>query len=409
MQRIAAILRRNADALAATESIDSGKPLAQAHNDVETSARYFEFYGGIADKIMGETLPQPAGTLAYTLREPLGVVAHITPWNSPLAQMSRGVAPSLAAGNTVVVKPSELTPLTSLIAALLFVEAGLPPGACNVVPGVGPGAGTALVEHDLVQHVSFTGSVQTGRVVAKIAARRIIPVNLELGGKSPTIILPDADIQAASMAGAAAVVKNSGQSCFATTRLLVHEKIHDQFVAKVVDRVASLRLGHGLSEPDLGPLVSARQRERVISHVNSALDDGARIGNDPTTTLAPDGPGHFVRPVILVDVVNTMKIAQDEVFGPVQSILTFADEDEAVAMANDSNYGLAAGVFTQNLGAAHRLAAALEAGQIQVNRYPAGGVETPFGGYKQSGIGREKGVEAMRYYTQLKTVIIDLG
>lgn len=406
---IAAALRSDSERLARTESLDTGKPLSQARGDVETAARYFEFYAGVTDKILGETLPQPSGTLAYTVREPLGVIAHITPWNSPLNQMSRGVAPSLAAGNTVVVKPSELTPLTSLIAARLFLDAGLPAGACNIVPGIGPGAGATLVEHPLVQHVSFTGSVETGRAVAHMAAERIITCGLELGGKSPTIVLADADLDAAAAAGAAAVVRNSGQSCFATTRLVVDRRCHDEFVAKVVERVSGLTVGHGLDDPDLGPLASARQLERVRTYLAGALEQGAKVANgEPQGPDASDGVGHFMTPTILVDVTNDMRVAREEVFGPVQSVLVFDDEEEAVEIANNSMYGLAAGVFTQNLSAAHRLAAVLQAGQVQINGYPAGGVDTPFGGYKSSGIGREKGVEALRHYTQVKTVIVQL-
>lgn len=409
LQRIAAGLRAESALLAAIETADTGKPISQSRADVETSARYFEFYAGLADKITGETLPQGSGALAYTVREPLGVVAHITPWNSPLAQMCRGIAPSLAAGNTVVVKPSELTPLSSLIACRIFLEAGLPAGACNVIPGSGPGAGAALAGHDLVQHISFTGSVTTGRIVAHVAAERIIACNLELGGKSPTIVLADADLDAAALAGASAVVRNSGQSCFATTRLLVQRSVHDQFVEKVIQRVATLRLGHGLHDPDLGPLVSRQQFERVHGYLALAREEGAHVANEVADLPYQDGPGYFVRPVILTEVDNDMRIAQEEIFGPVQSILTFDTEDEAVAIANHSQYGLAAGIFTRSLAAAHRIAGNLEAGQIQVNRYPAGGVDTPFGGYKNSGLGREKGIEATRYYTQLKTIIIDLA
>lgn len=408
LQACAGAIRRDADRLAALETVDTGKPRSQAAADVETSARYFEYYAGVADKILGDTLPQPAGGFAYTVREPYGVVAHITPWNSPLSQMCRGVAPSLAAGNTVVVKPSEVTPLSSLVIAGLLVGAGLPPGACNVVPGRGPTAGTALIEHPLVRHVSFTGSVATGRQVLRAAAANIVPCNLELGGKSPTIVFPDADLDAAARAGAMAVVRNSGQSCFATTRLIVHRSVHDELVDRVRARVSGLRVGHGLDDPDLGPLASAAQLDKVRGYLEVARDEGAEIvvgGGRPEDAAG----GYFLAPTVLVRVTPAMRVAREEIFGPVQSVLSFDTESEAVAMANDSEYGLAAGIFTRDLATAHRVAARLEAGQIQVNKYPAGGVDTPFGGYKASGIGREKGLEALHHYTQLKTVIIDLG
>jgi len=398
-------LRKEREVLAVAESVDTGKPISQARSDVDMSARYFEYYSGLADKIHGETIPGSDETLIYTRREPFGVCAHITPWNSPLLQMCRGVAPSLAAGNTVVVKPSELTPVTSIYSAVLFIRYGLPPGVCNVIPGAGR-AGADLVRHPLVRHVSFTGSVETGRRVMSAAAAHIVPCNLELGGKSPTIILRDADIGAAAAAGAAAVVRNSGQSCFATTRLLVHRSVHDELVEGIVRRITSLSVGRGLDDPDLGPLASSAQHAKVRGYLDLARAEGAEV-------VQPGGEsgrvrGHFERPAVLVGVKNNMRVAQEEIFGPVQSVIVFDDEEEAISMANDSPYGLAAGVFTGSLSAAHRIAARLEAGQVQINRYPAGGVETPFGGYKQSGFGREKGIEALHYYTQLKTVIVAL-
>jgi aldehyde dehydrogenase (NAD+) len=406
--RIAERLRADKESLARLEAVDTGKPLSQARGDVEVAARYFEFYAGIADKIHGETIPQADGSFAYTLREPLGVVGHITPWNSPLNQLSRGVAPSLAAGNTVVVKPSEVAPLSSLLAAQVFVSAGLPPGACNVVPGLGPTVGAALVSHPLVRHVSFTGSVAAGQDVLRRAATKVMPCNLELGGKSPTIVMPDANLTAAARAGALAVVRNSGQSCFATTRLLVHRSVYDQFVELVVQALSGLSLGHALDDADLGPLASQRQLDRVTDFVAGARADGATVAVGGTRA-ENCGDGYFYEPTLLVNVTNDMRVAREEVFGPVQSVLVFDDEDEAVALANDTVYGLAAGIFTSAVGTAHRLAARLQAGQVQVNRYPMGGVETPFGGYKTSGMGREKGIEALRGYTQLKTVIMDIS
>jgi aldehyde dehydrogenase (NAD+) len=404
---VASALRHNADLLARLETIDSGKPLSQARADIAGSARYFEYYAGLADKLQGETIPQPAGTFAYTVREPYGVIAHITPWNAPLTQLTRGVAPSLAAGNAVVVKPSEITPLTTLYAARLMVEAGLPAGLCNVVLGRGNPTGAELVGHELVRHITFTGSVATGRSVGTVAAQRIVGVNLELGGKSPTIVCADADLAAAARAGALAVVRNSGQSCFATTRLLVDRSVRAEFVALLAERMAGLSLGHGLDEPDVGPLISHRQLERVLGYLESARASGADVVTGGER--AERGGGHFVAPTLLQGVRNDMPVAREEIFGPVQSVLEFDSLDEAVAIANDTEYGLSAGIFTRDVGTAHRVAAQLQAGQVQVNRYTGAGVEVPFGGYKNSGLGREKGVDAMQHYTQVKSVIVDLG
>ena len=405
LYRVAGALRDHADLLARLETIDSGKPLSQARADVAVSARYFEYYAGMADKIAGQTIPQPPGTFAYTVREPYGVVAHITPWNAPLSQLARGVAPCLAAGNTVVVKPSELTPLTSLFAARLMAGAGLPGGVCNVVLGVGDPTGERLVAHDLVRHITFTGSVAAGRRVGAVAAERVVGVNLELGGKSPTIVCADADLAVAAAAGALAVVRNSGQSCFATTRLLVDRAVHDQFVGLLAAHMTGLSVGHGLDDPDVGPLISARQLARVTSFIGSARSDGAEVVIGGSV---PDGltRGHFVAPTLLDGVTNDMRVAREEIFGPVQSVLAFGSLDEAIGLANDTEYGLSAGVFTRDAGTAHRVAARLQAGQVQVNRYTGAGVEVPFGGYKNSGLGREKGTAAMHHYTQLKSVIM---
>jgi aldehyde dehydrogenase (NAD+) len=405
LQRVADRFRQSAEPLARLESVDTGKPISQARADVAVTVRYLEYYAGMADKIAGETIAQPAGTLAYTLREPYGVVAHITPWNAPLSQMMRGVAPCLAAGNTVVVKPSELTPLSTALAARLMSEAGLPPGVCNVVLGEGATTGQALVAHELVRHVTFTGSVAAGRAVGHTAAERIIGCNLELGGKSPTIVMADADLQAAATAGALAVIRNSGQSCFATTRLIVHRSVHDEFVEQVAARMQGMSVGHGLEDPDLGPLISERQRARVLSLIDGARGDGADVvlGGEPPAGV---DRGHFVMPTLISGVTNDMQIARDEVFGPVQSVLVFDEVEEAISIANDTEFGLSAGVFTREVGVAHYVASRLEAGQVQINRYAGAGVEVPFGGYKTSGLGREKGTEAIHHYTQLKSVIV---
>ncbi len=407
MLKMAEVLMANKTELATMEAVDTGKPLNQALVDIDVSARYFEFYAGIADKINGETIPQKDGVFAYTLREPYGVIGHITPWNSPLNQMSRGIAPSLAAGNTVVVKPSEIAPFSSLVAARLFVKAGLPIGVVNVVPGLGPTTGAALVEHPLVKHVSFTGSVKTGQDVLRRAALKIMPCNLELGGKSPAIVMADGNLKAAAKAAATAITRNAGQSCFATTRFIVHRSVHDELAALIVKELESLRLGHALDNLDIGPLVSQNQMNRVVGFMESAKRDGITIATGGEQ-IDPSRGGYFFKPTLLLGVKNNMDVAQNEIFGPVQSLIIFDEEEEAIAIANDSVYGLASAVFTNSLSTAHRLASQIEAGQVMINKFPLGSVDTPFGGYKTSGIGREKGVEAIRGYTQLKTVLMDI-
>lgn len=409
LYRIAALIRAHAEELAEMETLDCGKPLTQSRADIETAAQYFEYYAGVADKLFGRTIPISPQYLDYTVREPIGVTAHIVPWNFPLAIASRGVAPALAAGNTVVLKPAEQTPLTALRLGELALEAGLPAGVLNIVPGFGHDAGAHLAGHPHINHVTFTGSVATGIAVMKAAANNIVPVTLELGGKSPNIVFADARFEDAVAAAMKAIFSNAGQVCSAGSRLLVQQEIHDRFVHELARRTATLRLGAGLEDPDLGPLVSEEQFQRVLHYIELGKREGAQvvIGGEPATE-GPLRQGFFVKPTLFDAVRSEMRIAQEEIFGPVLSILPFRDAEEAVAIANDVSYGLVAAIWTRDIGTAHRLAAQIKAGQIFINNYFGGGVATPFGGYKKSGFGREKGIEALQSYTQVKNVCVTL-
>lgn len=409
LNRIAAVIRERKEELARIESLDSGKPIGQARADMEVAARYFEFYSGIADKLYGRTIPLPGRYLDYTLVEPIGVTAHITPWNFPLQVASRGIAPALAAGNTVVLKPAEQTPLTALLLGEIALQAGLPPGVLNVVPGFGPEAGARLASHPDVNHITFTGSVQTGQLVMKMAAENIVPVTLELGGKSPNIVMADADMEPAIRGAMTAVFANAGQVCSAGTRLLIDERIHTIFVEELTRRTKSLRLGFGLDNPDLGPLVSEEQHQKVRHYLKVGREEGAEVLAGGQVPEAPElRRGFFVEPTLFDGVRPQMRVAQEEIFGPVLSILTFRDLDECLEIANGVSYGLVAGIWTRDIKKAHWLAARIKAGQIYVNEYFAGGVETPFGGYKKSGFGREKGIEALVHYTQVKNVCVNI-
>ncbi len=410
LRRVADRILQEADRLAQLESIDTGFPLRDclaAARDV--AARRFEYYGELADKLEGETIPVPGNHLDYTLREPLGVVGQIIPWNSPLWEGSRCIAPALAAGNTVVLKPAEEAMLTMLRLAEIMSEEGLPAGVFNVVTGYGPEAGAALASHGQINGLSFTGSVETGGQVMKMAAEHVVPVSLELGGKSANIVFPDAEMDAAVMWAMIAIFAGSGQVCVAGSRLLLHRQIHDQFLEKLIERTRQLRVGPGLENPDMGPLISQAQLERVLNYIGVGKFEGAAVvvGGERLSE-GPLASGYFVAPTIFDRVERGMRIAQDEIFGPVLSVLTFESDEEAIEIANGTPYGLAAAVWTQNLKRAHRLARHLEAGSIYINRYFSSGVEAPAGGYKRSGFGRVDGFEVLRHYTQIKNVLVNL-
>lgn len=403
LARIGQLVTARAESLARIEAADVGKPLKQALADAHALARYMEFYAGAADKIMGQTIPYLQGYTAYTLREPHGVTGHIVPWNYPMQIIGRSVGAALAMGNAAVLKPAEEASLTALAFARLAEEAGLPPGALNVVPGLGAEAGAALSAHPGVRHLSFTGSVATGMLIQAAAARNVVPVTLELGGKSPQLVFADADLDRALPFLVSAGMQNAGQTCSAASRILVERSRYDEVVARMAASYSDLTAGPALADHDLGPLISARQKAVVESYLALAGD----LTLAATGRIAADAPagGHYVAPRLLADVRPGHRLAQEEIFGPAQVVIAFDDEEEAVAIANGTEYGLVAGIWTESAGRALRLPRRIRAGQVFVNNYGAGGgVELPFGGTGRSGHGREKGFEALYGFSTLKTI-----
>jgi aldehyde dehydrogenase (NAD+) len=412
LHRLADLIARDAQKLAETEVRDNGKLLAEMLGQLNYIPQWYRYYGGLADKIQGSVLPlDKKGYLAYTRNEPLGVVAAITPWNSPLMLASWKIAPALAAGCTVVIKPSEFTSASTLEFAALFDEAGFPPGVINVVTGFGKDVGSPLVEHPLVRKISFTGSDTTGRTINEQAARHFKHTAMELGGKSPNIVFDDADLEQAVFGAISGIFAATGQTCIAGSRLLMQDSIYDAFVEKLVGIARSAKMGDPMDAgTQVGPITTPPQYRKVLEYLDIAREDGARLLLGGRAADKPEcGSGWFVEPTIFGEVKNSMRIAQEEVFGPVLSIIRFKDEAEAIAIANEVRFGLAAAVWTRDIGRAVRMSEKLQAGTVWVNTYRAVSFMAPFGGYKDSGLGRENGIDAIREFLQVKTVWINSG
>jgi aldehyde dehydrogenase (NAD+) len=406
--KIAELIEKNSDELAELETLDNGKTLFESKNvDIPFTAEVFRYYAGWPNKIFGETNPSDPSMFNFTLREPVGVCGQIIPWNFPLLMASWKLGPALACGNTTILKPAEQTPLTALRLGELILEAGLPEGVVNIITGFGPTAGGAIAAHPEIDKVAFTGSTEVGREILKASAGNLKHVSLELGGKSPNIIFPDADMKQAVRGSMVGIFLTQGQVCCAGSRIFVERGIYDQFSDQLSENAEKMTLGDPLDpKTRLGPLVSKEQHERVLGYLKAGKAEGARLktGGD----AGPLKKGYFVQPTIFVDVRNDMKIAREEIFGPVAAVIPFKDENDAVFQGNQTNYGLAAAVWTKDLSRAHSVARRLKAGTVWVNCYNVFDVTQPFGGYKESGFGRELGVHSLELYTQIKSVFVKL-
>ncbi|WP_417435454.1 aldehyde dehydrogenase family protein [Hoeflea sp.] len=410
LARTADLIRRNTERLAIAECLDSGKPIAEARGDVSGAARTFEYYAGACDKLEGHVFPLPSEYVGYSQFEPVGVTAHIIPWNFPISTAARGMAPALAAGCTVVAKPAEQTPFTALLLAELLVEAGLPAGVCNVVTGTGIEVGAPLVAHTGIDHVTFTGSVATGTSVMHACAENVTRSVMELGGKSPVVVLNDCDFDSTLSNVAGAIFEHAGQICSAGSRLVIEAGIHDRFVEALGKKASSISLGHGLRSPGMGPVNSALQRDKIIGFLDRARERGAEFVCGGHASTDPEtGKGYFVEPTIVADRPADDELVQEEIFGPVLTVQKADDAEHALHLANCTRFGLVAGVFTGNFSRAHQLARDIDAGQVYINEYFAGGVEVPFGGNKQSGFGREKGLEGLKSYCKVKSIAARIG
>ena len=400
-----------ADEVSRLETIHNGKPISESRNiEIPAAAECFEYYAGWADKVMGETIPVKGNYLTYTLREPIGVVAAIVPWNFPLLLAAWKVAPALACGNTVILKPASQTPLTALALGDIAIEVGLPPGVLNVVTGPGASVGQALVEHPGIDKIAFTGDTTTGKSIMRGAAETLKTITLELGGKSPNIVLSDADIDAALRGVAIGIFYGKGEVCAAGSRLLVDRSIKDEFIDKLAARTKKMVPGDPLDpKTRFGSVSSQKQMETVLRYIAAGKSEGATLVAGGERADIGTGKGYFVQPTVFADVTQEMTIAREEIFGPVLAAIEFADLDEAIAKANDTQYGLAAGVWTRDIKKAHYVARKLQAGTVWVNTYNVYDTAAPFGGYKQSGFGREMSAHALQHYTQVKSVWVDLN
>lgn len=410
LMRAAALIREQQDMLSVIEALDTGKPLAEAQGDVGGAARCFEYYAGLPDKLEGRSFPLGRRHVGYSSWEPVGVTAHIVPWNYPISTLARSLAPALAAGCSAVVKPAEQTPMTAIVLGSLLLEAGLPAGVVNILSGTGTATGAPLVAHRDVRHVTFTGSTTTGIKVMRAAARNVTSVLPELGGKSPVVVLADADVARTVENVLGAIYENAGQICSAGSRLVVERPLHDELVGKLVARARAIRLGHGLRGAQMGPINSLAHLERIARMVDAARDRGVEVLCGGQRAVDPEtGKGWFYEPTILAGADEGDDVVQQEIFGPVLTVQVADDADHALALANGTEYALVAGVFTRDFAAAHRLAGRIDAGQVFINEYFAGGIEVPFGGNRMSGFGREKGLDALRSYTKLKSVAAYAG